>query len=353
LSPTRPATNLVPEETTSWEAGLDTEFLDGRAGLNFTWFITSTENQLFRSEAPVGSGASFNFTNGGDIENAGAEVVLEATPMRTSDLSWDFTVNWSRVRNTVARITEDTKSLTIAQDFLREFRIVEGEPFGQVFSRGFERDDQGRIVVDEDGIPLTTSGLSKQVANFNPDWTGSFGSTFSYQNFTFSFLIEHREGGTVSSLTDAVVTADGLTERTLIGRREGEDGVVFGEDIFSDEAVVTQDGSPNDIAADPEQVWRRLGGRNAPVGEAFVESATNTRMREMTLGYTLPQSFVGGLPVSSMEVTLVGRNLFFINRESNDFDPDQLTGTNNAAEGFDSFSLPTVRSFGLNVSVDF
>jgi hypothetical protein len=189
------------------------------------------------------------------------------------------------------------------------------------------------------------------VADFNADWRGSLRSSFSYKNVNLSFLIEHRQGGSTVSLTNAIIDADGLRERTLDGR---EGGLIFGENFFSDEtAVLEEDGSPNDIEIDAETFWRGVGGRNAPVGEAFVEDATNTRLRQMTIGYALPQSIINTLPVSGVNFSLVGRNLFFLYRASSNLDPDLLVGTNAAAEGFESFTPPTTRQFGFNLQIQY
>lgn len=352
LSNTLPAEDLKPEETVSYELGADLRFFQGqRLGVNVTAYQTNTRNQLFTSALPRGSGASFEFVNGGDVENRGIEVTLTGQPIITSDFSSNIDVNFSVNRSEVVRLTEDQPSLTIAQDFMREFRIVAGEPFGQVFSRGFQRDDEGRVLVGPDGMPLITDGLSVKVADFNADWRGSIRSAFSYKNVNLSFLIEHRQGGSTVSLTNAILDADGLRQRTLDGR---DGGLVFGENFFSEEtAVLEADGSTNDIAIDAETFWRNVGGRNAPVGEVFSEDATNTRLRQMTLGYTLPQSIVGSLPVSSVNFSLVGRNLFFLYRASSNLDPDLLVGTGAAAEGFESFTPPTTRQFGFNLQIQY
>lgn len=351
LSTTLPAEDLLPEETVSYELGADVRFFRGqRLGINFTAYQTNTRNQLFTSALPTGSGAEFEFTNGGDVENRGVEITLTGQPIVTSDFSSNLDVNFSVNRSEVVRLTEDQSSLTIAQDFMREFRIVAGEPFGQVFSRGFQRDDQGRVLVGEDGMPLITDGLSVQVADFNADWRGSIRSSFSYKNVNLSFLIEHRQGGSTVSLTNAILDADGLRKRTLDGR---EGGLIFGDNFFSDEEAVFEDGSPNNAEIDAETFWRNVGGRNAPVGEVFSEDATNTRLRQMTLGYTLPESIISSFPVSRVSFSLVGRNLFFFHRASSNLDPDLLVGTGAAAEGFESFTPPTTRQFGFDVQIQY
>lgn len=361
LSSTLPNERLVPEETVGIEIGTDLRFMQGRLGLDVTYYKTNTRNQLFTVALPVGSGASQFFTNGGNVENRGVEFVLRTRPVETPTFSWGLDANFSLNRNEVVEINDERPILTLSTDFLRAFRIVEGRPFGEVYSRGFERVDDpssehhGKVIVGSSGVPRTTSGQNVLVANFNPDWLGGVTNTFSYRNFSMSFLIDHRQGGSITSMTNAIIDADGVTERTLNGR---EGGLIFGQNTFSDEEAVREDGSggyvANDIETNSETLWRGLGGRNVPVGEAFVEDATNTRLRELVLGYTLPQSMLAGIPqISNVRVSLVGRNLFFIYRKSDRLDPDQMPGTSASVEGFDSFAPPPVRTFGANLKIDF
>ncbi|MGM0505839.1 MAG: SusC/RagA family TonB-linked outer membrane protein, partial [Bacteroidota bacterium] len=259
-------------------------------------------------------------------------------------------------RNEVVEISEERPRLSIGSDFLREVFVEEGEAFGNVYSRGFQRNDEGQVLVDQDnGLPLVTGGKTVMVANYEPDWTGGISSNIAYGNWNLSFLIDHRQGGNVASFSNAVSYADGVDVQTLPGR-EGD--LVFGETVFKDESAVMVDSNgdevgPNTATTDAESFWRQLGGRNAPVGEAFVESATNTRLRELTLGYRLPESVLATLPVSNVTVSLVGRNLFFIHRASANIDPDLMLGTGAAAPGFESFAPPTTRTFGANIKVDF
>jgi hypothetical protein len=151
-------------------------------------------------------------------------------------------------------------------------------------------------------------------------------------------------------MTRAILDGAGLTERTLQGR---EGGLVFGQNIFTNETAVLANGTPNNIPVTAEKLWLAVGGRNAPIGEAFVSNATNTRLRELIIGYTIPKKVIKNLPISNLKISLVGRNLFYIYRASPDLDTDLMQGTTPDSEGFQSFAPPTTRSFGLNLKVDF
>ena len=352
LSTTIPIENLLPESTKSTEFGIDMAFLRNRLGFEFTWYNTLSENQLFAVNVPVGSGASNVFLNGASIENKGMELAFFAKIIQSkSGFNWNLDINYGHNKSLVKSIAEGFETLNVGgADFMRQFKLVAGEPWGQVYSRGFLRDDQGRVIVQSDGTPAVTSGLDVPVANFNPDWLGGIRNTFTWKGFSLSFLIDIRKGGSVVSLTNAIMFADGLTEETLNGR---EGNLVFGENIFENEIAVDEGGNTNSIATDAETMWSWLGGRNAPVGEAFVKSASNVRMREMVFAYSLPSSVLKNSRLSEVRFGLVGRNLFFFSNSAGNLDPEIFVSTANNADGFESFGPPTVKEFGLNVRLGF
>lgn len=359
LSSQLPNPNLVPEFTKSLELGADLRFFTNRLGIDFTYYKTNTENQLFTLSLPVGSGASTYFVNGGNVQNNGVEVTLTGSPVTGRDFNWDITVNFARNVSLVKTIHTDRKSVEIGSDFLRRFRIEEGQPFGEVYSRGLLRDSQGRVLIDEaTGLPRVTPGFTVKVANYNPDWLGGIHNAFSYKNFSFSFLIDIRKGGSISSLGNAIIYADGLTEETLEGR---DGGLIFGENFYGNETAVIGTGTEpegtelpaNNIPITAQAFWLKVGGRNAPVGELFTVDASNVRFREAVLSYSLPSSLLGNSPFRKVSVSFVGRNLFFISNKAKNIDPDVTVGTGTAAWGYDAFGPPTARSYGFNVNLGF
>ena len=352
LSTTLPNENLLPETTRSLELGTDIRFFDNRLALDFTYYKTNSFDQLFTVALPVGSGASQFFTNGGNVQNEGVEAMLTITPIRNSNFNWDITTNFSRNVSLVKEINDERPSLQIGGDFLRQYWVEEGKPFGEIYSRGYLRDDQGRVVIAGNGIPMLTPGFTVRVGNYNPDWMGGIQNSFSYKNFRANFTIDIRNGGNIVSLSNAVIYADGLTEETLQGR----DGtLIFGNNFMEHEVAVLEgeDGEVNDIATDAETFWLQMGGRNAPIGEVFTVSATNARLREAVVGYTFPASQLQGLPFKSIGISFVARNLFFLMNKAGNLDPDVTVGTGTAAEGFESFAPPTARSFGFNLNLGF
>lgn len=357
LSTVLPNETLMPERTTSLEVGADLRFLDNRLGVDLTYYKTNSYNQLFQLPLPVGSGASTYFTNGGDVQNTGFEAMVTFAPIRNSALDWEIGLNFAKNVSLVKEIHREQKELGIASDFLRRFVIKEGEPFGEVYSRGFARDSQGRVLIEPNGLPRKINATTVRIANNNPDWLGGIVNSFKYRNFNVSFTVDIRHGGTIASLTNAILYADGLTEETLQGR-DGD--LVFGENFFEHETAVLADGTPdetdnvpNNVAMSAELFWIGMGGRNAPIGEAFVVSASNVRMREAVIGYTLPAGILSSTPFKSLSISFVGRNLFFFQNKANNIDPDVTTTTAASGAGYDSFGPPTARSYGFNLNLGF
>ncbi len=340
-----PNPDLKPEMTESMEGGLNVQFWEGRLGFDFTMYNTNTRNQLFTVNLPIGSGASQYYSNGGEIRNHGYELVMTANPVRKANFNWSIDLNYGRNISEVITISDDRPRVEVGQ-----IVIEEGEPWGNIYARGFERDGQGRVLVTENGLPMLTPNQSEKVANFNPDWLASVSQRFSFKGINLRVLIDHRQGGTMLSFTNSLLHGYGVAEATLMGR---EGGLVFGENLFPGEQAVLQDGSPNNVAINAEQFWNHVGGISLFVGEAFVESATNTRLRELSIGYEIPRKLLEKGPIKRLDISLVGRNLFYLYRASKTVDADLRVGTGPGTEGIDQYVRPSQRTVGINLSVGF
>lgn len=337
----RPFPDLKPELTTSLEIGTEVRLLNNRFGIDLGWYTSDSKNQLFSVAIPPASGWSSQFINAGLVRNSGVELTLNGAIVRNSDLRWDVDLNFARNKNLLVELTPDLKRLVLAGDFVNDVVVEEGKPLGQLYSRGYERNANGQILVDATGLPRITAGKTVFMGNSRPDWTGGINNRISWKSFTLSFLISARMGGYVSSFTNAVIYADGVTKKTLEGR---DSYVVNG---------VQADGSKNTVATNAEKFWVRVGGRNTPAGEVFTYDASNIRLRELVLSYNLPNNLIKGLPFQSGSVSLVGRNLFFLLNRAEGFDPELTAGAQNTTVGLESFALPTTRTIGVNLNLSF
>lgn len=352
LSSTLPNKTLKPERTISKEIGLELSMFSNRLGIDLTLYKTNTNNQLFSQAIPVGSGALSYLTNGGDVQNKGLEVILSTRPVSSKNFKWDLNFNYAINKSLVKRLSDRNNRLVIGTDtYMRDFVLEAGKPFGLMYGKGFQRDSLGRVLVNSaTGLPQVTAGRTVLLGNINPLWTGGLMSIFTYKKWTAGFVVTHKQGGSIASYTDAILYGDGLVEGTLLGR---ESGLVFGQNIFQEQKVVNADGSNTTKSVTAQQLWGLLANRNTPVAEVLMKSATNTRLREAYIGYTFSKPEVGNWKFSSIELSVVGRNLFFIHRASPTIDPDFMVGTGTVSEGFQSFAPPTTKSYGLNVKVNF
>lgn len=337
----KPFPDLKPELTTAKEIGLEAKFFNDRLGFDLGYYTSDTKNQLFQVSLPPASGWSSEYVNAGLVNNKGVELTLNGTPIAKGDFRWNIDLNFAKNTNKLVELSPTLKTLNLTQDFMVFQRAVEGQPLGQMYSRGYQRSATGQVLVGTNGLPLITPSTTVDIGNSRPDWTGGFNNSFSYKSFTFSALITARVGGTVSSFTNAIIYADGQLAETLDGRSS----MVF--------PGVTAAGAANTVATTAEQYWKFVGGRNTPVGEVWAYDATNVRLREASLSYRLPKNLLKKAPFQAASVSLTGRNLFFIVNKAKGFDPESTAGSTNTSVGQEGFSLPTTRQIGLNLNLSF
>jgi len=193
--------------------------------------------------------------------------------------------------------------------------------------------------VENDGTPILTDGLDQFVGNYNPDYMLGFSNEFSFKNLSMSFLIDHRQGGTVIGGTQALIDAYGHSKNSLLGR---EGGIVL--DAYR------QDGTKNTTSIASQKYYGLIGGRYPSAG-FYSYSSTNTRLREFTLGYQLSDKLISKYKfIKSAKLSLVGRNLFFFKKNA-PIDPEVTRGLNGG--GLEYAALPTSRNYGLNLKVSF
>ncbi|WP_282038095.1 SusC/RagA family TonB-linked outer membrane protein [Saccharicrinis aurantiacus] len=331
-----PFDNLKPEISQSKEAGFEVRFLENLFTFDFTWYQTNTINQFFQLPAPAGSGYTTYFVNAGDIKNHGVEVVLGVNPINTADITWQNNFNYSHNRNKVVELHPDMKAFNFGNQTSSSYwmRMEEGGAFGDIYGKVYERDEAGNIQYDaETGLPLVGSEFGK-IANSNPDFNLSWNSDFRYKNFSLGFLIDSRIGGDVVSLTQADLDQYGVTAATGSARDKGY--------------VMLEGTKINDV----QGFYEMVGGRDG-VSEQYVYSATNIRLRELSLSYNLPSTWMEKTNfLDRATVSVIGRNLFFFYNEA-PFDPDATLSTGNDLQGVDVFGMPTTQSLGFNLKLTF
>ncbi|MCF2492169.1 SusC/RagA family TonB-linked outer membrane protein [Dyadobacter chenhuakuii] len=357
--PTQPATNLKPEISSSTEFGLDLRMFGGKLGLDLTYYNSNTVNQLLSLSLAPASGFSQQFINAGKINNKGFELSVTAKAAKTDNFSWDVTLNLARNKNTIVRLDPNVKRAFLGGGFGRTATpiVEEGGSYGDMIAQRWMRDDQGRFVVttpdsagNNGGKPVVSKEF-EHIGNFNPKFTAGLNNSFSYKRFTASFLIDGRFGGVMTSGTAANLAFDGTGDFTTDHREGG--WVLPG---------VTSTGEANTTPINAETFWTTVSGGRYSWGEFFTYSATNVRLRELSVGYDIPTG--QGFFIKSARLSFIARNLFFIYRGSSTldipgekkrklpFDPDVNLGAGNF-QGIEYGNLPSTRTVGLNLKLGF
>ena len=350
---------LKPERTASFETGLDVRFFSGRLGVDFTYFDNRTRNQIIPIELDIATGYASRIINAGEIQNKGIEVVLSANPLKTSSgFNWNVMANFTRNRGTVLELTEglDTYTLTGRNGASIQARV--GERMGNIYGLGFSRvEDEsseyfGQIIHNSTGTPLTGSEMKLQ-GNYNPDWMLGLQNNFSYKGINVGFLFDFRYGGIVVSRTKTIGSTSGQLAETLYGRETGYDLEGEGNGIISEGVVANADGSysPNTYETTSRN-WHNTYYNRSNV-EAAKYDATFLKLREVTIGYTIPSSILGRLPFQDVKISLVGRNLALWT-ENPHFDPETMSMSGGTLiPGVEDMAFPSTRSMGFNINLKF
>ena len=332
-----PFRTLKPEKTHSLEFGFDGTFFNNRLDFSFTYYKTNTKNQFFSVSAPYESGLRNRYVNAGNVQNQGFEASIGWHQQFNPDFSWSTNFNISYNENKIKELVKGLENgLTLISWQGAKVVLKEGGSYGDLYVRQIKRDEAGKPVKNADGKPVLMGDNideMKYAGNMNAKVNFGWSNTFHYKDFTLSFLIDGKFGGRVLSATEATLDGWGVSERTGNARNAGKvvvDGVEFDPQLW-----YTETGSSN--------------FNNSYANEFYVYKGTNVRMREMSLGYTFRNLFGNG---KNLTAALIARNLFFFYKDA-PCDPDVSMGTGNGVQGVDIFNLPSSRSLGLNLKLNF
>lgn len=335
---------LKSELIKSTELGFDFRFFNDRLGIDFSWYKKSATNQIINLPVSSTTGKKTRIINAGQIDNKGIEIILRGTPVQTRDFTWDVTLNYARNKNGIKELHPQNKSIILGSTGLVNVTATESGSYGDLYSKTvYKRNEQGKILIDAGGLPITENSTELNLGNYNPKWTGSIANDFKYKNFSLGFLIDIRWGGKIFAGSLSKAAEYGTGEMTLAGRDEWYAGT---GGIIAD--GVHEDGTPNTTAVNPQAYWNTVKN----ISEEFIYSTSAIRLREVTFGYTLPQRFLTKTPISSAKISLVGRNLWLIKNDLPGIDPESSFSTGNA-QGIEYASMPSFRNIGFNLNVTF
>lgn len=353
---------LKPERTFSKEIGLELAFLQNRLGLDFSYYITNTKDQLIPVTISQATGYSSKYMNAGDVQNKGVEISLYATPVKTRDFKWDIRVNWTKNNNKVVALYGDLKNLPLGtfQGGI-SLNAQLGQPYGNIFGKTWVIDSAtGQKVVGDNGRYLMTTTTTNVIGNINPDWIGGVYNSFHYKGLSLSFLIDVRQGGDVFSLDNYYGMATGLYPETVglndLGNpsRNPVEVDANGNYLPTSGGIilpgVTADGKTNTIRVDND--FGTYGYVYNPAA-GFVYDASYVKLREVSLTYSLPSAWLSRTNlIKGIDVSVIGRNLWIIHKNMEYSDPEENLSAGNI-QGYQSGAYPTTRNIGVNLRVKF
>jgi TonB-linked SusC/RagA family outer membrane protein len=366
-SDTKGVETLTPERTQTFEIGTELRFLNNRLGLDFSWYKLNSREQITPVAVSPTSGFTTFIINAGEIENKGVELSLNASPVRTEDFNWDITFNFSANKNRVVSLNEGLTEIVGGSQFgyagsTASVKYVPGFAVGNIYGTSYLRYYGGKpddgitvqkdlpIVIGANGFPVRDV-TQRLLGNSQPKWIGGLTNTFSYKNFTLSFLWD---------------TQQGLERYNQLGNFEAAFGIAKYTENRNDIKVfegVLADGTPNTKA-----VW--LGQGTGPDGvnygsagyyratyrgitENFVEDASWIRLRNLSLSYDIPATVLKKGIIKNATVTFTGNNLALIT-DYTGFDPESSsTSAGSNVDAFSGFTYPALRSFLVSVNLIF
>jgi TonB-linked SusC/RagA family outer membrane protein len=350
---------LKPEFTTEYEVGTDLRFFNNKLGLDITYFNRQSTNQIARASMTRSTGFSQEVVNVGRLDNRGWEIGVDITPVSTaSGFTWNSYVAFTRIRTEVvdAGPTGEIFIGGAASTFGTIHRA--GQPYGQIFGTRNARDDEGNLLIDKDtGLPFSAP-TSAIIGNPNPDFILGWTNTFSYKGFTLSALLDWKQGGDFYSFTGA-----SLLLRGMLGFSADREALRVVPGVYGDPQTyqpVLDDGNNKIRNTTPvtsfdthfSNGWGAYGQ-----DEVNVYDGTVIRLREISLGYTIPKAILSKTPFGSARVSVSGRNLWWnapnVLPDLN-LDPEFLTeAADSNIQGFEYGATPASKRYGVNVVLTF
>jgi TonB-linked SusC/RagA family outer membrane protein len=349
---TQPLPNLKPEIVKNLEFGIEAKFLENRIGFTATYYKSNSTNQLLQLSLPVATGYLNKYLNAGNIQNQGFELVVTGSPLAGKALSWDVAFNLGINRNRIISLDKDIKEAPLGGGYGRSATplVKEGGRYGDLTAFKWQRDANGNFMVTAAGLPVI-SKEQEYIGNFNPQATLGLTNTFEYKRFSLRVLADGRVGGIIVSGDEMNLAFSGITKATENYREGGWNLGGVNESGQHVEATITA-----------QQFWQVASGKRYGNAEFFAYDATNFRVRELSIGYSIPVP--ANFLIKSAKFSFVARNLFWLYRGSSlldipglgkrkmSFDPDMALGNANY-QGIQYGAMPSTRSIGCNLKLTF
>ena len=346
-----PNPNLSPALSSEIELGIEARFLNGRAGVEFTYYNQKTTDDILSATISQASGFNSTSVNIGELSNKGIELLLTGTPVQ-GPITWDISLNIARNENLVVELSEGVNRLFVEEPRTRNAAVyhVKGQPFGMILGYVQKTDPAtGKKVYDANGYPIR-SDVFEILGNGIAKLTGGLSNSVTWKRITLDALVDFKAGGDIYSGSEVNLTSWGLHKQTLEYREGGMpiEGVIQTGTGTDGKPVY----APLSMTLNQEQVRNYWGNLASRAQENFMYDASFVKLRQVSLEYSLPPAILDKTPLANVAVSFVGRNLAIIYRKTDNIDPE-ASYTNSNGQGIDQFGMPGTRSYGFNVRVVF
>jgi outer membrane receptor protein involved in Fe transport len=341
---------LKPEKTTTWEIGTDLRFLDNRITLDFTYFNSYSEDLLISVPIAPTTGFTSMYMNAAEMSSKGYEITLGGQPVTTSNWSWNFTFNFTRIKNIVEKLAPDVDHVSLGGT-VNSLGAREGLDYQSFFGYDWLRDENGNVIINDDpgsssyGFPMGNYDTLVYLGNYNPDWRLGWSNEVRWKNLSFTFLFDFKIGGMLFNGTKGSLYSFGNHADQV--DREPDDLYIF-------PGVKQSDGTPNDIEVVRDINWYNKGEGStfSNLGGPFMEDAGWIRLREIALSYRFDSKILGNGFFKALELYVSGKNLW-LHTDYTGIDPEtSLYGSFNR-QGFDYYNNPGSRQVTFGVRAEF
>ncbi|TDW95718.1 SusC/RagA family TonB-linked outer membrane protein [Dinghuibacter silviterrae] len=348
--------NLKPETNKTWEIGVETNFFHNRLGVTADYYHSVQSDQIQPNKVSTSTGFTYFYVNGGSLQNQGVELTINATPVRTKDFSWNISVNWAKNQGKVLSLYGGQPSYEIS-GYQNALQLV-AEVGSYYNMRGTDYVyKNGQREIDNNGRYVISSNQLTDLGGIAPDWMGGVTNTFTYKDFTLSFLVDVKQGGHLYSLDMDYGSSSGLYPQNAGLNDQGKQvraPLAQGGGIIL-KGVNENTGKANTVRIDESDINTGNYTFSSAYGQAdrdFVYDASYIKLREANLTYTLPHKlFSGKAVIKGIDFSLAGRNLWIIHKNEPYADPEQGQASGNASIGFQNGAYPTIRQFSAIVKL--
>ncbi|MCS3555459.1 MULTISPECIES: SusC/RagA family TonB-linked outer membrane protein [unclassified Sphingobacterium] len=339
--------DLRPERKYEMEFGLELKFLKNRLGLDVSYYNNYIENQILGLTSPASTGATSQILNIGKIANNGLELSLNGTPIQNENFTWTSRLNYSFNNSRVKELMAGVNELVFYSADANSLKITAkaGEKLGNIYVYDIAKDDHGNNLISDEGYYVMDKSKYKMVGNIMPKAIGGWTNTFTYKNFMLDFTADYRFGGKMVSENLKYGMASGLYENTLPYR---ETGVTL-------PGVNANTGKTNDVNLSGAEYYFNTfnWGDDSWSEKGAVYDNDFIKLRELSIGYRIPDSFTKRIKMNNLRFSLIGRNLFYIYRTLENLDPEAPVGNAWWSQGVDVGSSAATRSFGFSLNANF